>query len=41
MHGAKEDVDEELYEEFLVVESHTVVNPWTVMVHSGNATLTD
>ena len=28
-------------EEFLIVEADTVIDPWTVMVHSGNTALTD
>ena len=41
MHGAQEDVDEELEEELLVVVAYTVIDPRAVMVHSGNATLAD
>ena len=41
MHGAQEDVDEELEEELLVVVAYTVIDPRAVMVHSGNASLAD
>ena len=34
---AKEDVDEELEEELLVIKADAVVHPWAVMVHSGDA----
>jgi hypothetical protein len=40
MHRAKEDVHEELQEEFLVVKSYTVVHPRTVVVHASDATAT-
>lgn len=41
VHGAKEDVDEELEEELLIVVADAVVDPRAVMVHAGDAALTD
>ena len=41
MGGAKENIDEEKKEVLLIVEPNAVVDPGTVMVHLGDASLTD
>ena len=41
MTRAESDIDKKLQEEFLIVESDTVIYPWTVMVHAGNTSATD
>lgn len=40
MHGAEEDVHEELQEEFLVKKSYTVVYPRAVVIHASDAAAT-
>ena len=37
----QEDVHEELQEKLLVVVANAVVDPWTVVVHAGDASLTN
>ena len=41
MGGAKEDVDEELKEELLIVEADASVDPWAVMIHASDASPAD
>ena len=41
MDGAKEDVDEELEEELLIVVANAVVDPGAVVIHSRDAALAD
>jgi hypothetical protein len=41
MEAAYEGIHKELKEELLIIISNTVVYPWTVMVHSGNASFTN
>ena len=37
----KEDVDQEQQKVLLVIVAHAVVDPWAVVVHSGNTPLTN
>ena len=41
MNRAKENVDEELQEELLIIESNAVINPWAMMVHPSDAAFTN
>ena len=38
---AQENVDEELQEKLLVVVAYAIINPWAVMVHSGDTAFAD
>ena len=41
MEGSKEDVNQEQQEVFLIIVADTIVNPWTMVIHSCNAPFTN
>jgi hypothetical protein len=38
---AAESIEQEIPEELVILKTHTVANPWTVMIHPHHARITD